>query len=100
MVGAGVVPRYMLHKLQDEYPLVAALKSDLVLLITTAWHMPRAQRLFRLAGIEAQPLASERFEAVPSFLPLGYNLALADFVFHKFHGLLQKNIVLPRPPSS
>jgi uncharacterized SAM-binding protein YcdF (DUF218 family) len=82
----------------DEARAVSALcrsrKIRSIILVTSAWHMPRAMRLFRRTGLAVIPFPTDqRVHAHPRFtlarfLPRARSLANSDAAIHEYWGLL------------
>ena len=81
----------------DEAGAVAALARERgwksVILVTSAWHMPRAARMFRWAGVPIEPFPVDyRTDAsgpltVLDFLPSAQALAATETVLRECYGL-------------
>ena len=79
---------------EDEARAVAAIAGDRpVALVTSAWHMPRAMRLFRRAGVNAVACPAD-FMAKPDGSPAAFIvwnsecLDRSSFAIHEWLGLL------------
>jgi len=63
-----------------------------VLLVTSAWHMPRAARLFRAAGVDFEPFPVDyridpyRHVSPLDFLPKGEALAETEIALREYYG--------------
>jgi len=62
------------------------------LLITSAYHMPRAMRTFQKVGLNPVPLPAdyryENFYDILSFFPQADNLKKSNLAFHEYFGIL------------
>jgi len=62
------------------------------LLITSAYHMPRAIKTFQKAGLSPIALPTdyqyENFYTILSFLPQAENLKKSNLAFHEYFGIL------------
>jgi uncharacterized SAM-binding protein YcdF (DUF218 family) len=73
--------------------LIAEKPGQRWLLVTSAWHMPRAMGLYRKAGldVEAYPVDFRSrgwSDATATFNRISYGLSLADVAVHEWVGLL------------
>ena len=73
--------------------LVRERKWNGIILVTTGWHMPRAARLFRKAGVNFVPFPVD-YRVDPNvpltlldFLPCASALSETECVFHELYGL-------------
>jgi uncharacterized SAM-binding protein YcdF (DUF218 family) len=62
---------------------------DQAILVTSGVHLGRSRLYFAHFGILAQPAPADRLQPVASWLPLAYNLAMADAALHEYLGILQ-----------
>lgn len=82
----------------DEARAVGALCQDRwirsIILVTSAWHMPRAMRLFRQTGLAVVAFPTDQRVYAPArltiarFLPRARTLANSDAAIHEYWGLL------------
>ncbi|HVU18522.1 MAG TPA: YdcF family protein [Candidatus Didemnitutus sp.] len=82
---------------RDEAQAVAALMKQRgwkkVILVTSAWHMPRAAHLFRKAGVEFIPFPvdfrhdAERKFSLLDFFPTADSLTATSMVLREWYGL-------------
>jgi uncharacterized SAM-binding protein YcdF (DUF218 family) len=82
----------------DEAHAVAAMIRERgwskIILVTTAWHMPRAARLFRKAGVDIVPFPVDyRFDpqsplTILDFLPSAHGLANTELALREIYGHL------------
>jgi len=74
---------------------------DKVLLVTSAWHLPRAVYCFRQAGIEVIPAPTGfegDFDNEPGdWIPSSYSLYLSSRALREYLGLLAYRVGLARP---
>jgi len=68
-------------------PILRAGGFDHVVLVTSALHMRRSLLYCSRFGIEAEPAPIGPLAARRTLLPVGYNLALADFALHEYLGI-------------
>jgi uncharacterized SAM-binding protein YcdF (DUF218 family) len=65
-----------------------------IILVTSAWHMPRAVRLFRQTGLTVMPFPTDQRVhsgarlTIARFLPRARTLANSDAALHEYCGLL------------
>jgi len=68
------------------------IKDEPFLLITSAYHMPRAIKTFQKAGLSPIALPTdyqyENFYTILSFLPQAENLKKSNLAFHEYFGIL------------
>jgi uncharacterized SAM-binding protein YcdF (DUF218 family) len=62
---------------------------DQAILVTSGMHLGRSRLYFAHFGILAQPAPADRIQPIASWLPLAYNLAMADAALHEYLGILQ-----------
>ncbi|MDP2901986.1 MAG: YdcF family protein [Methylovulum sp.] len=73
--------------------LLQPLNIDRIILVTHAFHMPRALTEFKRVGFDVQPAPTAYFSSedglsVFSFIPSAQALTVSSFVFHEYLGLL------------
>jgi uncharacterized SAM-binding protein YcdF (DUF218 family) len=107
-VSLGVAPGRIIlidyaHDTGDESRAVKAIVGDTpVALVTSAWHMPRAEALFRTAGVNALPCPADYLsKSAPGFLreDLGWDiesLQRSTYAVHEGLGILWNHILTPR----
>ncbi len=69
--------------------LLQARGFDQVALVTSGLHMKRSMLYFEHFHARCQPAPSDLAQPVRAWVPLGYNLALADFAVHEHLGVLK-----------
>jgi len=62
---------------------------DRVLLVTSAVHMTRSLLYFTHFGSRCDPAVADQAQPARSWIPVGYNLALADMAVHEYAGILR-----------
>ncbi len=72
--------------------LLAALKPEQVLLVTSGLHLRRALQYFAHFHVLATPAPADRMGAIGSFLPLAYNFALTDMALHEYLGIARLQV--------
>ncbi|SAK63921.1 YdcF family protein [Caballeronia ptereochthonis] len=70
-------------------PLLRSGNYDVVLLVTSAYHMRRAQLAFNRLGLRVIPDAARADKPVISFLPRRHNFRLAWRALHELGGIVQ-----------
>lgn len=73
-------------------PLLNAGGYDHLVLVTSALHMTRSLSYFRHFGLQAEPAMADQMAPIRSWVPLGYNLAMADFAVHEYAGTLRYQV--------
>ena len=73
---------------QFSAPLLKAGDYDRVILVTSGFHLTRAQLFLSHFGIQAQPVAGDLVYPAGSWVPSGYNLAMADMALNEYWGRL------------
>lgn len=58
-----------------------------IVLVTSGIHLRRSLLYFSHFGVEAAPILADYLAPIITILPLGYNLAMADFAIHEYLGL-------------
>lgn len=80
-----------LENARDSRALLAPLGVERIYLVTHAWHMPRAQRVFAAAGFDVVPAPTQfatHFRlTVLDFMPHAYALHNSSRYFHEIAGL-------------
>lgn len=78
-----------------------------IILVTSAFHIPRAVMLFRSAGLQVTPFPTDfRTGAQPigwewwAFIPSPEAQAKTDAALREYYGLALYKLILPKPPSS
>lgn len=66
--------------------------ADRVLLVSSGIHLRRSLMYFAHFGIDAVPQRADYLHAVPSWLPLGFNFAVADFALHEYIGIARYHV--------
>ncbi len=61
-------------------------RFDKLFLVTSGLHLPRALLYFGYFGRYPTPCAADYIVPHMSILPIGYNLAIADFAAHEYIG--------------
>ena len=74
---------------QFSAPILRQYAFDKVVLVTSGFHLTRAQLFLAHFGIRAQPVAGDLVQPVGSWVPSAYNLALADMALNEYWGRLQ-----------
>jgi uncharacterized SAM-binding protein YcdF (DUF218 family) len=69
--------------------LLQAQGFDQVVLVTSGLHMKRAMLYFEHFHAGCQPAPSDLAQPMRAWVPLGYNLALADFAVHEHLGVVK-----------
>ena len=64
-------------------------RFDKLFLVTSGLHLPRALLYFSYFGVYPTPCAADYIVPQMSILPIGYNLAIADFAAHEYIGMLR-----------
>ncbi|MDR6391844.1 YdcF family protein [Paraburkholderia phenoliruptrix] len=72
--------------------IVGQSRYDSLILVTSAYHMPRALLDFRHFGLEPQPLISGARRAHLGLLPRYSNLANAELALHELVGIAQYHV--------
>lgn len=72
--------------------LLRKLDADQVLLVSSGLHLQRGALYFAHFGVDAKPVRADYLAAVPSILPLAYNIAVADLALHEYAGILRYDI--------
>lgn len=81
---------------EEESKMIKSLGAKRILLVTSAWHMPRARMMFERRGFEVVPCPAD-FEAhcvwerdieIGDFLPNGDSLNRNSYLFKELIGLL------------
>ncbi|MFL6639884.1 MAG: YdcF family protein [Paraburkholderia graminis] len=72
--------------------IVGQSRYDSLILVTSAYHMPRAMLDFRHFGLEPQPLISSARRARLGVLPRYSNLANAEIALHELIGIAQYHV--------
>jgi uncharacterized SAM-binding protein YcdF (DUF218 family) len=71
-------------------PLIRAADGfDQVYLVTSGFHMRRAQLDFAYFNVETRAAPSDHLRAIVSLIPLSYNFTVLDVALHEFGGILQ-----------
>ena len=68
-------------------PLLKTFAADRVLLVSSAFHLRRGMLYFSHFGIDAVPVRADYVSGVASWLPLSYNLTMADLALHEYAGI-------------
>jgi uncharacterized SAM-binding protein YcdF (DUF218 family) len=69
--------------------LLRAQHADREYLVTSGMHLRRGILYFAHFGIHAAPVRGDYVRAVPSAIPLSYNLLLTDVALHEYSGVLR-----------
>ena len=64
-------------------------RFDKLFLVTSGLRLPRALLYFGYFGLYRTPCAADYIVPQMSILPIGYNLAIADFAAHEYIGTLR-----------
>jgi uncharacterized SAM-binding protein YcdF (DUF218 family) len=72
---------------QFSAPLLQAYGADRVLLVSSGYHLRRGMLYFAHFGIRATPVRADYVSGVMSWLPLSYNLTMADLALHEYAGI-------------
>lgn len=67
--------------------ILRAHDTERVLLVSSGIHVRRSALYFAHFGIAATPVRADYLAAIPSWLPLAYNFAVADFALHEYIGI-------------
>jgi uncharacterized SAM-binding protein YcdF (DUF218 family) len=73
-------------------PLLKAGGFDRVLLVTSGLHLKRSLLYFSHFGIGCEGAPADHLQSLQSWVPSGYNLAVADLAFHEHLGLLRYRV--------
>lgn len=99
--GLGVTPADLLLEARSlntfknaEYSsaLLKAGGYDQVVLVTSGLHLSRALLYFSHFGITCQGAPSDHFQIRASWVPLAYNVTLADMAIHEWLGLVRYRV--------
>lgn len=63
-----------------------------VLLVSSGIHLRRGVLYFAHFGVSVLPVRADYLKAVPSLLPLAYNLAMADVALHEYIGIARYHV--------
>jgi uncharacterized SAM-binding protein YcdF (DUF218 family) len=74
---------------QFSAPLLKAGGYDQVVLVTSGFHLTRSLLYLSHFGIQAQPVAGDLILPLGSWVPSGYNLAMADMALNEYWGRFQ-----------
>lgn len=77
---------------QFSTPLLAHLHADRLLLVSSAFHLRRAQLYFDHFGIHAIPIRGDYLHAPLSWLPQAYAMTLTDLALHEYIGMLRYHV--------
>lgn len=72
--------------------MLADRQPQVLLLVTSAPHMRRALLYFGHFGLRPRPARADYVDARMSWLPLAFNLLLADIALHEYLGLLRYRV--------
>lgn len=98
LLSLGIQSKYIYLETQSkntyenaEYTekLVAAHKIKQVFLVTSGFHMKRAQLYFNYFGMPVIELPSDYLSARISWLPLSYNFFMTDLAWHEVLGVIE-----------
>jgi uncharacterized SAM-binding protein YcdF (DUF218 family) len=73
-------------------PLLHAYQPQRVVLVTSAFHMRRAQAFFAHFGMDAIPVRGDYIQARLTWLPNVWNMTLTDTALHEYLGMLTYHI--------
>lgn len=65
---------------------------DRVFLVTSGLHLQRSLLYFAHFGIHCTGAPADHLQPQRSWVPLGYNLAVAAFAFHEYLGILRYRV--------
>ena len=71
---------------QFSAPLLKAGGYDRVLLVSSGFHLTRAQLYLAHFGVRAQPMAGDLVQPLGTWAPSAYNLAMADMALNEYWG--------------
>ena len=72
--------------------IIAKIKPDKMVLVTSGVHMRRALLYFRHFGMNPRPVRSDYLKARSGFLPTPYNQVLLHQALHEYVGILRYHI--------
>jgi len=72
--------------------IIAEIKPDKMVLVTSGVHMRRALLYFRHFGMNPRPVRSDYLKARSGFLPTPYNQVLLHQALHEYVGILRYHI--------
>lgn len=67
-------------------------EADQVVLVSSGIHLRRSLIYFRHFGVVPVPVRADYLDAIPSTLPLSYNLAITDFALHEYIGVVRYHV--------
>lgn len=70
-------------------PLLSALSTDQVFLVSSGIHLRRSVLYFAHFGVAAQPVRADYVSAMMSPIPLSYNFLVADLALHEYVGVVR-----------
>ena len=72
--------------------LLSRANVETVVLLTSGFHMHRAQTYFRRFGIQTVAVPADQIEPKISWMPLSINFVYSDLLLHEFVGLAQFSV--------
>ena len=69
-------------------PMLKTYAPQRVVLVSSAVHLPRAQKFFEHFGIDALPVRADYVDARMTWFPNGWNMSLTEFALHEYLGVL------------
>ncbi len=69
--------------------LVRDMNFEFMVLVTSGFHLERAQLMFEKFGLQARPAPSDHWSTRQKLEPTAFNLALAELALHEYFGVLQ-----------
>ncbi|WP_299020097.1 YdcF family protein [uncultured Photobacterium sp.] len=67
-------------------------KADKVVLVSSGIHLRRSLIYFAHFGINPIAVRADYLDAIPSTLPLSYNIAITDFAVHEYIGIARYHV--------
>lgn len=64
-------------------------KYDNLILVSSGLHLKRSLLYFANFNLFPQPIIADYVSAYSSYIPIGYNFALADLAWHEYEGILR-----------
>ncbi|WP_409017881.1 MULTISPECIES: YdcF family protein [unclassified Caballeronia] len=72
--------------------LLKNLDAGEMVLVSSGFHLQRGALYFAHFGVQAKPVSADHVAAMPSLLPLAYNLAVTDLALHEYAGIVRYDI--------
>ena len=77
---------------QFSRPILAADRAGQVVMVSSAWHLPRARLYFAHFGLNPLPVRADLLRAHPGWWPQAQNLLLTDLAWHEYAGVLRYRV--------